>query len=230
MDRDYSNCRALELTDHQVSGFVFSWFLENTEKTKASQDTFLRLMPIRDFSKTHAPGCPAGYWNSLLPLFVMRECLWRGWHPAYLQATCSRQPSTVSTAAGGSQRNPGNKAEQLKLQLCIQCQSMGVTILPVTGTQRCCPGEWRPYRRLWSICAPRRHAQERASTDAWCRCLAKQASTKAWRNWPVNQTTSHNTSFRAAVSINFAVNDYCPHKLSEWSRDKWHNNFSLAQL
>ena len=35
MGRDYSNCRASELTDHQVSGFVFSWFLENTEKTLA---------------------------------------------------------------------------------------------------------------------------------------------------------------------------------------------------
>ena len=45
MGRDYSYCRASELTDSQVSGFVFSWFLENTEKTKASQETFLRLMP-----------------------------------------------------------------------------------------------------------------------------------------------------------------------------------------
>ena len=36
MGRDYSNCRASELTDRQVSGFVFSRFLENTEKTKAS--------------------------------------------------------------------------------------------------------------------------------------------------------------------------------------------------
>ena len=36
MDRDYSNCRASDMTDHQVSGFVFSWFLENTEKMKAS--------------------------------------------------------------------------------------------------------------------------------------------------------------------------------------------------
>ena len=30
MGRDYSDCRASELTDSQVSGFVFSWFLENT--------------------------------------------------------------------------------------------------------------------------------------------------------------------------------------------------------
>ena len=36
MCRDYSYCGALELTDRQVSGFVYSWFLENTEKTKAS--------------------------------------------------------------------------------------------------------------------------------------------------------------------------------------------------
>ena len=44
--RDYSDCRASELTDRQVSGFVFSWFHENTvtEKTKALQETFLRLM------------------------------------------------------------------------------------------------------------------------------------------------------------------------------------------
>ena len=35
MGRDYSDCRASELTDRQVSGFVFSWFLENTEKRKA---------------------------------------------------------------------------------------------------------------------------------------------------------------------------------------------------
>ena len=34
--RDYSDCRASELTDSQVSGLIFSWFLENTEKTKAS--------------------------------------------------------------------------------------------------------------------------------------------------------------------------------------------------
>ena len=45
MGRDYSDCRASELTDRQVSGFIFSWFLENTEKTKVSQETFLRLMP-----------------------------------------------------------------------------------------------------------------------------------------------------------------------------------------
>ena len=36
MGRDYSDCRASELTDCQVSGFVFFWFLENTEKTTAS--------------------------------------------------------------------------------------------------------------------------------------------------------------------------------------------------
>ena len=35
MGRDYSYCRASELTDCQVSGFVFSWFLENSEKAKA---------------------------------------------------------------------------------------------------------------------------------------------------------------------------------------------------
>ena len=33
--REYSYCRASELTDCQVSGFVYSWFLENTEKMKA---------------------------------------------------------------------------------------------------------------------------------------------------------------------------------------------------
>ena len=47
MGRYYSDCRASELTDRQVSGFVFSWFLENTEKRR----------PHRDFSKAHAPGC-----------------------------------------------------------------------------------------------------------------------------------------------------------------------------
>ena len=37
MGRDYSYCRASELTDSQVSGFIFSWFqvLKNTENTKA---------------------------------------------------------------------------------------------------------------------------------------------------------------------------------------------------
>ena len=49
MGRDYSYCRASELTDCQVSGFVFSWLLENTEKTKALQETFLRLMPLAGF-------------------------------------------------------------------------------------------------------------------------------------------------------------------------------------
>ena len=45
MGRDYSDSRASELTDRQVSGFVYSWFLENTEKTKALKENFLRLMP-----------------------------------------------------------------------------------------------------------------------------------------------------------------------------------------
>ena len=43
MGRDYSYCRALELTDHQVSGFVYSWFLENAEKRRPRN------------SKAHAP-------------------------------------------------------------------------------------------------------------------------------------------------------------------------------
>ena len=34
MGRDCSDYRASELTDSQVSGLVFSWFLENTEKTR----------------------------------------------------------------------------------------------------------------------------------------------------------------------------------------------------
>ena len=50
MGRDTSYYRALELTDLQVSGFVFSWFLENTEKTKASKETFLSLMPLAGWS------------------------------------------------------------------------------------------------------------------------------------------------------------------------------------
>ena len=35
MGRDCSYCRASELTDSQVSGFIYSWFVENTETTKA---------------------------------------------------------------------------------------------------------------------------------------------------------------------------------------------------
>ena len=35
MGRDYIDCRALELTDLQASGLVYSLFLENTEKMKA---------------------------------------------------------------------------------------------------------------------------------------------------------------------------------------------------
>ena len=45
MGSDYRDCRALDLTDCQVSGFIFPWFLEITQKTKASWETFLRLMP-----------------------------------------------------------------------------------------------------------------------------------------------------------------------------------------
>ena len=45
MGRDYSYCRASALTDSKVSGFIYSWILENTGKTKASWETFLRLMP-----------------------------------------------------------------------------------------------------------------------------------------------------------------------------------------
>ena len=44
----WRTCRASELTDRQVrlvSCFFYSWFLENTEKMKASAETFLRLMP-----------------------------------------------------------------------------------------------------------------------------------------------------------------------------------------
>ena len=46
MGRNYNCHTALELTNRQVSGFVFSWFHENTEKTKASSETVLRLMPL----------------------------------------------------------------------------------------------------------------------------------------------------------------------------------------
>ena len=34
------DCRASDLTDRQVSGFIFSWFLENTERTKALSETY----------------------------------------------------------------------------------------------------------------------------------------------------------------------------------------------
>ena len=56
MGRNYSDCRASELTDRQVSGFY--WFLENTEKTKASSETFLRLMPWLVFSFFRPPPHP----------------------------------------------------------------------------------------------------------------------------------------------------------------------------
>ena len=46
MGRNYNCYTAFELTNCQVSGFVFSWFHENTEKTKASSETVLRLMPL----------------------------------------------------------------------------------------------------------------------------------------------------------------------------------------
>ena len=48
MDRDYSDRSASELTDRQASGFVYSWFLENTEKNQGI---------VRDFSEAHAPDC-----------------------------------------------------------------------------------------------------------------------------------------------------------------------------
>ena len=40
MGRDCSDCRASELTIRQVSGFVYSWFLENTEKRRPSKRLF----------------------------------------------------------------------------------------------------------------------------------------------------------------------------------------------
>ena len=40
MGTGQSYCRASELTDCQVSGFVFSWFLENTEKLRPCQRLF----------------------------------------------------------------------------------------------------------------------------------------------------------------------------------------------
>ena len=45
MSRDYSDCRASELTDSKVSGYVYSWFLEKYSKTEGL---------VRDFSKAHA--------------------------------------------------------------------------------------------------------------------------------------------------------------------------------
>ena len=53
MGSDYSDCRALELTDSQVSGFVHFWFLENTEKMNSPEETFLRLMPLTALVLSH---------------------------------------------------------------------------------------------------------------------------------------------------------------------------------
>ena len=55
MGRDYSFCRAFELTDCQVRGFVFSWFPSSRKyrKNKATQETFLRLMPLNATQSTN---------------------------------------------------------------------------------------------------------------------------------------------------------------------------------
>ena len=50
MGRDYSDCRASELTDRQVSGFVFSWFLKKIQKNLRPHER------LQGFSKAHAPG------------------------------------------------------------------------------------------------------------------------------------------------------------------------------
>ena len=46
MGRDQSDCGALELTDCQVSSFVFSWFLENREKRRPRKKLFQGSCPI----------------------------------------------------------------------------------------------------------------------------------------------------------------------------------------
>ena len=51
MGRDYSHCSASELTDLQVRSFVYSWFLENTEKWRP------HIRFKRDFSKADAQDC-----------------------------------------------------------------------------------------------------------------------------------------------------------------------------
>ena len=59
---DYSYCSASELTDGHDNGFVFSRFLENTEQTKISSETFLRLtlktaeLGLASFCKAGAAG------------------------------------------------------------------------------------------------------------------------------------------------------------------------------
>ena len=58
--RDYSDCRGSELTDRQVSGFIYSWFLGKYKKTKASKEIFLRLMPRTDFHCFGALGVRPG--------------------------------------------------------------------------------------------------------------------------------------------------------------------------
>ena len=61
MGRNYSDCRASELTDRQVSSFVYSWFLESTEKNEGL---------VRDFSKAHAPDCPWFEYGFWLPAYT----------------------------------------------------------------------------------------------------------------------------------------------------------------
>ena len=63
MGRDYRDYRVSELTDSQVSGLVYTWFLENTEKMKALSETFLRLIPL---------GLQGLHWTGLL----VRRCCW----------------------------------------------------------------------------------------------------------------------------------------------------------
>ena len=81
MGRDYSDCRASELTDRQVSGFVYSWFLENTEKTKASSEAFLRLTPQTAYN-LHYITCIIFLYDLLYSyikcheLFGYITCLW----------------------------------------------------------------------------------------------------------------------------------------------------------
>ena len=59
MGRDYSYCWTSKLTDSQVSGLVFSWFLKNTAKNEGL---------IKDFFEAHAPDWIR--WPEIPPEFI----------------------------------------------------------------------------------------------------------------------------------------------------------------
>ena len=198
MARDYSLCRALELTDHQVSGFVFSWFLENTENTKASL--------IRDFSKAHAQGwCTIQLIRQaesrLLQKVKACQCLSSyqqcrigrpGAFPSSSSCCCCCTTATVmSNSLGCSAALLPVQWQQLQLLCCIAAGLWAiccVMVAPAMRKEPLCCGQCElyvvPKELLINYAEFNLSPSSRPCLSSHKRCVAHELSKNIWKEGP----------------------------------------------